>query len=342
MKSLLFILVAILAVSSVACFGISQEELQSALDEQAAAAQREAEGSAENHAQELADKDAAANAEIAEVQESLVVAKVEVESLQDQLTAAKAETDSAYVQVDNFITLLDERIAEVKSLENQLSAERVQVADLQDEMATSRTEITGLEDQLAAERSKVADIQDQLAAERSKVADIQDQLAAASGDASTTATQLNSRISRLEGQLSAAKRETTRAREETRWVSVSISGAPTLYGISPDAKDVRGLMVQCKEDGINRLYAWDTFSSQPGTYTTQASFDDERFRTEDLHAFESDAIYYFADIAASELWTAKTFSVKDTQEANTFDTNQLLRMFPTETAFCDGEQPKSN
>ena len=328
MKSLLFILVAILAVSSVACFGISQEELQSALDEQAAAAQREAEMAAQNHAQELADQDDQADTEIAEVQESLVVARVQMESLQEQLTAAKTETDSAFVQVDNFITLLDERIAEVKSLENQLSAERVQVADLQEQMGTGHTEITGLQEQLAAERANVADIQDQLAA--------------ASGDASTTATQLNSRISRLEGQLSAAKRETTRAREETRWVSVSISGAPTLYGISPDAKDVRGLMVQCKEDGINRLYAWDTYSSQPGTYTTQASFDDERFRTEDLHAFESDAIYYFADIAASELWTAKTFSVKDDQDSHTFDTNQLLRMFPNETAFCNGEQPNGN
>ena len=335
MKTLLFLLVGLTAIGSIACFGISQEALQSALDEQAAAAQRQADTPAQTHVQELADNDAAASARIADVQESLVQAKLQAVGLQDQLTTANSDASatkdqlaSERVQVDNLAAQLETNLGETKAIKDQVAAERAQVADL--------------EDQVAAERAQVADLEDQVAAERAQVADLQEQLASAGGDAGTVATQLNAEISRLTSQLSAAKRETTRARDETRWVSVLISGAPSLYGITPDANDIRGLMVQCKNDGATRLYVWDNYSYQPGAYSTQAGFDDDRLRKESLQAFDSDAMLFFTDISASELWQAKTFTIKDAIAAHTFDTTQLRRMFPTKKAFCDGEQPKSN
>ena len=334
MKYLLLILVAILTIGSTACFGISQEEMQLALEAQAAAAQRQADAAAQDHAKELADKDAVANAMITELQESLVVAKLQAASLQDQLAAANSDASATKdqlaaerVQVDNLSAQLETNLGETKAIKDQLRAERA--------------EVTGLEDQVAAERAQVADLQEQLATGRTAIKALQEQLTSASGDASTAATQLNAEISRLTSQLSAAKRETTRARDETRWVSVLISGAPSLYGITPDANDIRGLMVQCKNDGATRLYVWDNYSYQPGAYSTQAGFDDDRLRKESLQAFDSDAMLFFPDISASELWRAKTFTIKDTIAAHTFDTTQLRRMFPTEKAFCDGEQPRS-
>ena len=335
MKTLLFLLVGLTAVGSIACFGISQEAMQSALDGQAAAAQRQADTAAHNHAQELADNDAAASARTADVQESLVQAKLQVAGLQDQLAAANSDASATKdqlaaerVQADSLSAQLETNLGETKAIKDQLRAERA--------------EVTGLEDQVTAERAQVADLQEQLATGRTAIKALQEQLASASGDASTVATQLNAEISRLTSQLSAAKRETTRARDETRWVSVLISGAPSLYGITPDASDIRGLMVQCKNEGATRLYVWDNLSYQPGAYSTQARFDDDRFRKESLQAFDSDAMLFFTDISASELWQAKTFTIKDAIGAHTFDTTQLRRMFPTQKAFCDGEQPKSD
>ena len=127
MKALLFILIAFLAVGSIACFGVSQETVQSAFDEQAAAAQRQADTAAQKHTQELADKDAAANAQIAEFQESLVVANVQAASLQDQLTAANTDASA---------------------MMGQLEAERAQVDILEDQLDTARTETVDLQDQL--------------------------------------------------------------------------------------------------------------------------------------------------------------------------------------------------
>ena len=323
MKTLLFLLVGLTAVGSIACFGISQEAMQSALDEQAAAAQQQADTAAQNHAQELADNDAAASARIADVQGSLVQAKLQAVGLQDQLAAANSDASAT---------------------KDQLAAERVQVDNLSAQLETNLGETKAIKDQLRAERAEVTGLEDQVAAERAQVADLQEQLASATsaGDAGMVATQLNAEISRLTSQLSAAKRETTRARDETRWVSVLISGAPSLYGITPDANDIRGLMVQCKNDGATRLYVWDNYSYQPGAYSTQAGFDDDRLRKESLQAFDSDAMLFFTDISAGELWQAKTFTIKDAIAAHTFDTTQLRRMFPTEKAFCDGEQPRSN
>ena len=91
---MLFILVGLTAVGSIACFGVSQEAVQLALDEQDAAAQRQADTAAQHHAQALADKDSAANAMIAELQDQLDVANKENSSAATQLNAEVADLKS--------------------------------------------------------------------------------------------------------------------------------------------------------------------------------------------------------------------------------------------------------
>ena len=73
----------------------------------------------------------------------------------------------------------------------------------------------------------------------------------------------------------------------------------------------------------------------------KARFDDERLRTESLIG-TGGARAFFSDIDASELCRADTFTIEGPSTTLIFDTAQLLRMFPTEKAFCDGEKPKSN
>ena len=340
-------LMTVLTISSVACFGISQEEFQLALDEQASTAQQQAEASSQQHIQVIAGKDneiGAANATIGELQESLVVANVKVANLQDQLETANQETS---------VTA------------GQLGAERAEVASLKDQLDTGRTENASLQARLNAANKESSTTEAQLIAERSKNAGLRDQLDAASKETSTAEEQLNAErteIATLKSQLSAANKETNtakaqldaertnteNARKETRWVwsprSAKKLGA-VLTGVTSDlGKDVKWsypIRAFCT-DTQNYLERWHSQVYEDGKwYEVKAGFDDERLRTETLIGL-GNAVAFFADLDARELWRADTFTIQGSNGTLIFDTAQLRRMFPTEKAFCDGEKPKSN
>ena len=323
MKTLLFLLVGLTAVGSIACFGISQEAMQSALDEQAAAAQRQADTAAHNHALELADNDAAASARTADVQESLVQAKLQAAGLQDQLDAAnsdasatEAQLETAGVEVDNLLALLETNLTEVASLEAQLE--------------TAGTEIAGLQDQLAAATKETGAAAAQLNAE---VADLKDQLVAAKRETATA-----------KGQTNAERAKTAEARAETRWVWVdptATDSSPKVYGIPATASDILGLIANCQTER-NVLVLWEDSPYETDEYTVTSGFDEERLRPEWTYGFDSFPLLLFTDVDASELWRSKTFTITGSYGSTTWDTAQLHRMFPTEKTFCDGEQPRSN
>ena len=340
-------LITVLTTSSVACFGISQEEFQLALDEQASTAQQQAEASSQQHIRATAGKDneiGAANATIGELQESLVVANVEVGGLQDQLKTANQETS---VTAD------------------QLGAERSEVASLKDQLDTGRTENVSLQARLNATNKESSTTEAQLIAERSKNSELRDQLDAASKETSTAEEQLNAEraeIATLKSQLSAANQETNtakaqldaertnteNARKETRWIWVPspYGDHPVLIGfasnLSEDSSGQMHILAVCTNIKENFLYLWDQVGYEDDReYVVKARFDDERLRTETLWGY-GDPVPAFADIYASELWRAKTFTIESQYGTAIYDTAQLLRMFPTEKAFCDGEKPKGN
>ena len=339
-------LITVLTTSSVACFGISQEEFQLALDEQASTAQQQADASSHQHIQAIAGKDSeigAANATIGELQESLVVANVKVASLQDQLKTANQETN---VTAD------------------QLGAERAEVASLKDQLDTGRKENASLQARLNAANKESTTTEAQLIAERSKNAELRDQLDAASKETSTAEEQLNAEraeIETLKSQLSAANKETNtakaqldaertnteNARKETRWVWVPspFDNLPVLYGLSSNlSQGSTGMLAIASwcTDTNNYLLVWDQATYEDGEdYVIKAGFDDDRLRTETLWGY-GDAVTIFAEIEAGELWRAKTFTIDGQYGTAIYDTAQLLRMFPTEKAFCDGEKPKGN
>ena len=342
----IFGLITVLAISSVACFGISQEEFQLALDEQASTAQQQAEASSQQHIQAIAGKDneiGAANATIGELQESLVVANVKVASLQDQLETANQETS---------VTA------------GQLGAERAEVASLKDQLDTGRTENASLQARLNAANKESNTTEAQLIAERSQNAGLRDQLDSASKETSTAEEQLNSEraeIATLKSQISAANKETNtakaqldaertnteNARKETRWVWVPnpLGNQPELYGftsnLSQGSVGMLAIASWCT-DTHNYLLVWDQATYEDGEdYIVRAGFDDDRLRTETLWGY-GDPVTIFAEIEAGELWRAKTFTIDGQYGTAIYDTTQLHRMFPTEKAFCDGEKPKSN
>ncbi len=339
-------LITVLTIGSVACFGISQEEFQLALDQQASAAQQQAEASNQKHVQAIAGKDSeigAASANIAELQESLVLANVEGARLQDQLKTADQGTS---VTAD------------------QLGVERAEVASLKDQLDTGRTENASLQARLNAANKESSTTEAQLIAERSKNAGLRNQLDAASKETSTAEEQLNverAEIATLKSQLTAANKETNTAkaqlnaertntedaRKETRWVWVPSpsDNQPELYGFTPNLSQSSVGMLAIASwctDTNNYLLVWDQVTYEDGQdYVVKASFDDDRLRTETLWGY-GDPITIFAEIEARELWTAQTFTIEGQYGTAIYDTTQLHRMFPTEKAFCDGEKPKSN
>ena len=338
-------LITVLTIGSIACFGISQEEFQLALDEQASTAQQQAEVSDQKHIQAIANKDSeigAAKATIGELQESLVVANVEVSSLRDQLKTANQETS---VTAD------------------QLGVERAEVASLKEQLDTGHTENASLQARLNAANKESSTTEVQLIAERAMNAGLQDQLDAASKETSTAEGQLNAEraeIASLKSQLTAANKETNttkvqlnseraetaNARKETRWVWVPnpSDNQPELYGftsnLSPGSVGMLAIASWCT-DTNNYLLVWDQVTYEDGEdYIVKAGFDDDRLRTETLWGY-GDPVTIFAEIEASELWRANTFTIEGQYGTAIYDTTQLHRMFPTENAFCDGEEPKS-
>ena len=281
-------LITVLTIGSVACFGISQEEFQFALDQQASTAQQQAEASNQKHIHAIAGKDSeigAANATIGELQESLVVANVEVASLQDQLNTANQETS---VTAD------------------QLSAERAEVASLKDQLDTGRTENASLQARLNAANKESSTTEAQLIAERSKNAGLQGKLDAASKETSTAEEQLNAEraeIATLKRQLTAANQETNtaktrlnaerteteKARTETRWLWSPASGnklGALLTGVTSDlekeGQESYPIRAFCSGTR-NYLERWHRgFYESAESYEVKARFDDERLRTESL------------------------------------------------------------
>ena len=271
------------------------------------------------------------------------MANVEVASLQDLLNTANQETS---VTAD------------------QLSAERVEVASLKDQLDTGLTENASLQEKLNAANKESSTTEAHLIAEHTKNAGLRDQLDAASKETSTAEEQPNAEraeIATLKSQLSTASREATsakdqlnaqrtetaNARKETRWVWVPSpsDNQPELYGFTSNLSQGSAGMLAIASwctDTNNYLLVWDQATYEDGEdYVVKAGFDDDRLRTETLWEY-GDPVTIFAEIEASDLWTAKTFTIEGQYGTAIYDTSQLHRMFPTEKAFCDGEKPKSN
>lgn len=142
MKLILGVLTLVFALASVACLGISQEEMQAAIDEQAAAAQRKAEASDKKHAETLAVKDKETETRVYELLESLANAeanvKVNAANLQHELSTGRSEIIALQGQ-------LHDKQFQVARLEKQLSSA---VTQFRSESKMQKDNLLNLKDQL--------------------------------------------------------------------------------------------------------------------------------------------------------------------------------------------------
>ena len=148
--------------------------------------------------------------------------------------------------------------------------------------------------------------------------------------------------------------ETTIAdtRAETRWVptqwtdnkgfpqrdmmSISVTNAG-----SESDNSVLGLRASCSNED-HFLYLWAPGTWDDGIdYVVDVSLDGKRPRGEILWGYGT-SFAGFESLDGGHLWDSESITVawsSDPPEVATFDTAQLLRMFPTEASFCTGQPP---
>ena len=206
-----------------------------------------------------------------------------------------------------------------------------------------------VDDLVRGQEERVNDLGAEVADAESRAAEIEDanvRLAAERDSARTEVEMLDAAASRL-------RHDVEDARRETRWLSYDATGndgSPyrMVAGWDVDLQGsdlplMMGLVAICANDG-NFLYLWDQLLWEDETeYDAKVGFDDERPRAESIWGFGT-VLGNFVDLSGDDLWEVEEVVVivatdDGGRRSTTFDTPQLLRMFPTAGSFCRGDDP---
>ena len=153
----------------------------------------------------------------------------------------------------------------------------------------------------------------------------------------------------LELDLQKANDATIAARRETRWLWYQWESDNSLafevvgWTSTGENGSLLGLNGYCDDEG-GTLYLMSSVATYEDgiEYETKVGLDGGRLRNETLWGHGGN-FAMFADLTLDDLWGSKTVLLQWDYEGIweiTFDTNQLLRMFPTPEDLCAGNQPQ--
>ena len=164
---------------------------------------------------------------------------------------------------------------------------------------------------------------------------------------STKAAEAKQKV--LEMNLRKAEDAAIAARRETRWLWYQSESDNSLafevagWASTGENGSLLGLNGYCDDEGSTLYLMSNVATYEDGIeYETKVALDGGRLRNETLWG-HGGSFAMFADLTLDDLWKSKTvllqWDYKGIKEI-TFDTNQLLRMFPMPEELCAGNRPQ--
>ena len=232
-------------------------------------------------------------------------------------------------------------------VEELIAAERAAAAHEAEQMAAAHAEVVSVKDAaVAAEAARAEGLELKLSAALAA----EDRLVLQLVDLEANVSQSEEKNRHLQFALDSYAEQADiavyAARQETRWVweklvykDGSEGRAVTGWSGQKDGgQTMEGLRAACSS-GESYLYLLSSLKYQDETeYSTDVALDGGRVRAETLLGFGG-TMPAFVDLVPDDIWGSKTILLQDGDTAVTYDTAQLLRMFPTVESLCAGDEP---